>query len=159
METIKLKVTSKVLAQLERAGNQQQIAMSEPTGSLAIAIGKCSKSNRLKMRFGGSLSLEVGDTGAIWRAHNDCHKSNFDRLFKFLSEQPDIEFTFVCCVESQPVSANKVPHSDSVSRRGVCKEEMTLNERHFLKILNCNPFYSSNDINNYRIGYNGVVCL
>ncbi|SQD77580.1 hypothetical protein [Moritella yayanosii] len=41
----------------------------------------------------GQLFLTLGDTSAIWRAHQD-DPTDFDLLFSMLSSKPDKEFTF-----------------------------------------------------------------
>ncbi len=99
METLKLKVTSKVINQAARAPGQQQIAISSPTGLLAVSISEANKKNRFRIRLADALTLQLGDTGAIWRAHNIEHEQDFDSLFDFLSGYPDKEFEFVCTVE------------------------------------------------------------
>jgi hypothetical protein len=101
MESIKLKVTSRVLAQSRKVKHQEQIAITDPTGSLASAIALATKKNRIRLVLGNAISLELGDTGAIWRVHNPFDEANFDALFKFLSKFPDTEVEFICSVDSQ----------------------------------------------------------
>ena len=45
MESVKLKVTSKVITQSKKAVNQEQIAITKLTGSLSTIIGNATKSN------------------------------------------------------------------------------------------------------------------
>ena len=68
MESVKLKVTSKVIAQSKKATNQEQIAITKVTGSLSTVIGNANKSNRVTIKIADALSLEVGDTSAIWNS-------------------------------------------------------------------------------------------
>jgi len=96
MESLKLKVSSKVLAQTQRAGNQEQIAITDPTEALAPIIAQASKKNRICLLLAGALTLYLGDTSAIWRAHNTQNETAFDALFEFLSKFPDQTFEFVC---------------------------------------------------------------
>lgn len=96
MEFLKLKVTSKVLAQSQKAFNQEQIAITDPTEALAPIIAQASKQNRICLVFAGALTLYIGDTSAIWRAHNCQNEAVFDALFEFLSKFPDQAFEFVC---------------------------------------------------------------
>jgi hypothetical protein len=96
MNKINLKVTSKVLAQVGKASNQQQIAISEASGTISSELENCNKQNRIKITLANALELIVGDTRAIWRAHNIEHQRGFDSLFNLLSHQPDTEFTFLC---------------------------------------------------------------
>ena len=98
MESIKLKVTSKVIDQSLKAKNQEQIAITSPTGSLASAIAEANKKNRIRLILGDAISLQLGDTGAIWRAHNPANEEDFDALFQFLSKFPNTEIEFVCSV-------------------------------------------------------------
>ena len=99
METLRLKVTSKVINQAARAPGQQQIAISSPTGLLAVSISEANKKNRFRIRLADALTLQLGDTSAIWRAHNKEYERDFDSLFNFLAENADREFEFVCTVE------------------------------------------------------------
>jgi hypothetical protein len=105
MQSIKLKVTSRVIEQSGKARNQEQIAISDPTGSLVPAIALATRKNRVRLVLGGAISLELGDTGAIWRVHNPFDEENFDALFGFLSKFPDTEVEFTCAVDSQSMLA------------------------------------------------------
>ena len=75
MESLKLKVTSKVLTQSQKAVNQEQIAIADPTDALAPLIAQANKLNRICLIFAGILPLYLGDTSAIWRAHNSQNVS------------------------------------------------------------------------------------
>ena len=98
MESIKLKVSSKVITQSKKAINQEQIAITNVSGNLSSIIANANKSNRVTVKISGQLNLEVGDTSAIWRAHNSNYNQEFDTLFEFLSKYPDKEFEFICVV-------------------------------------------------------------
>lgn len=84
METVKLKVTSRVINQTQNAQNQEQIAITEPSGPLASVIAAANSENRINVIFASALSLVLGDTGAIWRAHNRGNEDAFDGLFEFV---------------------------------------------------------------------------
>jgi predicted protein tyrosine phosphatase len=103
METVKLKVTSKVIAQVNKSEHehQEQIAITAPTGSLAPAIATANRHNRINISIASALTLNLGDTGAIWRAHNRGNEEAFDGLFEFLSRYPDKKFEFVCSIDKK----------------------------------------------------------
>ena len=96
MESIKLKVTTNVLFQIQKSNNQEQISINSPTGSLAPLIAQANKLNRICLVLAGTLPLYLGDTSAIWRAHNSQNEAAFDALFEFLAKYPDQEFEFLC---------------------------------------------------------------
>lgn len=99
MESLKLKVTSKVLAQVLKSENQnqKQIAIGDSkTGLLASALRAANKDNRIDINIAGAWTLAFGDTHATWRTHNSGKEKEFDALFEFLSKFPDMEFEFVC---------------------------------------------------------------
>ena len=98
MESVKLKVSSKVIAQSKKDVNQEQIAITKIPGSLSTIIANAKKSNRVTIKIAGVLNLEVGDTSAIWKAHNSNYNQEFESLFEFLSKYPDKEFEFICTV-------------------------------------------------------------
>ncbi len=99
METLRPKVTSKVLQQVQKAPGQKQIAVTWPDGSLAVLIRAANRRDRVRIRIADVLLLELGDTSAIWRSHNDQFQSSFDSLYAFLSRHPDEEFRFTCVIE------------------------------------------------------------
>ncbi|NTV91022.1 MAG: hypothetical protein HGA22_11795 [Clostridiales bacterium] len=101
MESLKLKVTSKVLAQSKKAVNQEQIAITDPTDSLVPLIAQANKLNRICLIFAGALPLDLGDSSAIWRAHNSQNEAAFDALFEFLAKYPDQEFEFLCEIKGK----------------------------------------------------------
>ena len=97
-ETVNLRVTQAVLVSSEFAINQRQIAVSEPTGGLGEVIAHVNGNNRKWLRLGDSLILVIGDTGAIWRSHNQEYQQDFDRLFEFLAKNPDQKVKFICSI-------------------------------------------------------------
>jgi hypothetical protein len=81
-----LRVTTKVLRYIERAGRgQAQIALSGFPPATKSARVRCS------FRLGDrTYALIVGDAAACWRAHQTLEtRSCFDELFQRLAEQPD----------------------------------------------------------------------
>ncbi|MBN1295969.1 hypothetical protein JXA80_04255 [bacterium] len=99
MDTIKLRVTSKVLAQSKDRKNQEQIAISKPSKQVRDIVGEAKKTRRVKLLLAGAISLEFCNNGAIWYSHNLKNQKEFDALFTFLSQFPDTEFEFVCSME------------------------------------------------------------
>ena len=94
MAYIRLKVTSKVLKQSEKAVNQAQISITEVSGVLAESIAQVNTRNNVSLTIARLLKLNVGDTHAIRKAHNTHHRVEFDSLFNFLAKHPDEEFKF-----------------------------------------------------------------
>jgi len=94
---ISLTVTSGVLAHAG-AGREslRQIAYTQPTSDVAAALRAAPASSRVRIRLGGPVILTVGDTGAIWRAHNADAAAAFDALFALLAQYPSQPMRFVC---------------------------------------------------------------
>lgn len=100
MGQISLVVTSKVL-QRDAPGRlgERQIAFRHASPDLAHRLEAANASNQLAIRLGGSATLIVGDTGAIWRSHNRGQDELVDALFALLSRRPDSEMRFLCDLE------------------------------------------------------------
>lgn len=98
MGKICLKVTAKVIEHSKGSINQRQIALTKPSESIVNVIKGCSKNNKVNIEFAGAFELTVGDTGAIWRSHNDENLEHFDGLYELLCLSPDKEFMFFCKV-------------------------------------------------------------
>lgn len=98
METVRLKVTTNSLEQKAKATNQEQIALKSTFRSISMKLAQASKKNQVCIRLANAFELKVGDTSAIWRAHNNENQKDFDRLFAFLSEKPDQEMEFICSI-------------------------------------------------------------
>lgn len=98
METVFLKVTPGALAQKDRAPNQEQITFRSTSKSISVKIAQANRTNQLRVRLANAFELKLGDNSAIWRAHNMGNEKDFDRLFIFLSGQPDQELEFVCSI-------------------------------------------------------------
>jgi len=98
METAFLKVTSNVIAQMENAINQEQIAIKSNSELLKKEFSNANRNNLISIQLANAVTLKLGDTGAIWRSQNNEHKKEFDSMFRLLSEYPDIEFEFICSV-------------------------------------------------------------
>ncbi len=99
METVFLKVTSKVIAQMKMAINQEQIAIKSSSDNLNQIFSNANGNNLISIQLASAVTLKLGDTNAIWRSHNNEHKQEFDSMFSLLAEYPDIEFEFICSVE------------------------------------------------------------
>jgi hypothetical protein len=94
---ILLTVTSGVLAHAGAGReSQRQIAYTQPSSEVAVALRAATASSRVRVRLGGLVILAVGDTGAIWRAHNADAAAAFDALFTLLAEYPSQPMRFVC---------------------------------------------------------------
>ena len=97
MAEISLAVTKRVL-EYARGEHQRerQIAYSQATSDIAPRLAEVGANHRLKLRFGGRVTLVVADRGAIWRAHNDEYADDFDALFAFLARYPSKSMQFLC---------------------------------------------------------------
>lgn len=76
--------------------DERQIAFRSPSSDIAPALGRATSDGRVTLQLGGFLDLSVGDTGAIWRAHNREKQPEFDKLFALLRSRPDVEMRFLC---------------------------------------------------------------
>ena len=99
MESGLLKVTSKVIAHIERATNQEQIAIKSPSSLLKGIIALANKENLISIHIANAITLKLGDTGAIWRSQNKEHEREFDAIFQLLAGYPDQEFEFICSIQ------------------------------------------------------------
>ncbi|WP_419655538.1 hypothetical protein Dvar_46230 [Desulfosarcina variabilis str. Montpellier] len=99
METVFLKVTSNVLSYVGEADTQKQISIKASSSLLTEKIILANKTNKLLIRIANSIDLVLGDTGAIWRSHNQKYEKEFDTLFHFLRNYPDQEFEFICSIK------------------------------------------------------------
>ncbi len=97
MDTVMLKVTRKVLAQSQKSPDQRQISISDASSPELKALFETAGKNRqIRLLLAKSLSLWMGDTGAIWYSHNQDHQGDFERLFTLLAHHPDAPFQFIC---------------------------------------------------------------
>ena len=95
MSLISIKVSTKVLDHIRSSisHNQEQMALKVLSGDLSYIIDTISKSRKVQLIMAGQLVVTLGDTSAIWRAHQK-NVTDFDILFKMLSCKPDKEFVF-----------------------------------------------------------------
>jgi hypothetical protein len=97
---ISLYVTRGVVDHTSTApANQRQIAYSAASPDIADVLREANRERRIRLRLGGLFYLEVGDTSAIWRAHNSECSADFDALFSLLARYPDQPMRFLCAVE------------------------------------------------------------
>jgi hypothetical protein len=96
---LSLTVTSGILAQsLSATDTRRQIAINAPSPDLAAKLSTASATKPITLRIGGLLTLVVGDTHSIWRAHNVHRPADFDRLYEFLANYPSARMRFLCDV-------------------------------------------------------------
>lgn len=97
MPEISLAVTKRALeyATKERE-RERQIAYTLATPDISPRLAEVGTKHRLKLRFGGIITLIVADRGAIWRAHNEEHLEDFDSLYALLSQYPSKPMRFLC---------------------------------------------------------------
>lgn len=95
-----LVITRRVLEQVEIGGdNQKQIALPNSSQDIRNQLKSINFENKKTIRLGNSIPLIVGDTGAIWRTHNEDRFADFDEIFNLLSRRPDEEFRIMCHIE------------------------------------------------------------
>lgn len=101
MDTVQLKVTSKVLAQSQSDPDQRQISISGASSLELKALFKMAgKNSRVRLLLAERILLWMGDTGAIWYSHNQDNQGGFERLFALLAHHPDAPFRFTCEVSA-----------------------------------------------------------
>ncbi|CED61484.1 Putative uncharacterized protein [Moritella viscosa] len=95
MNLISIKVSAKVLDHIRTSisHNQEQIALKVVSGDLSYIIDTISKSRKVQLILAEQLVITLGDTSAIWKAHQE-DVTDFDILFKMLSSKLDKEFVF-----------------------------------------------------------------
>ncbi len=100
MPEISLVVTQAVIAHVSKGNeSQRQIAIRNPSAEIAPAIHQLSAQNRKALVLGGALKLIIGDSGAIWLAHNANYESDFVSLYDLLARKPGREMRFLCAIE------------------------------------------------------------
>ncbi|MDX2493695.1 MAG: hypothetical protein QNK27_01910 [Desulfuromusa sp.] len=99
METIYLKVTSKAICHIGETDTQKHISIKTSSTLLKEKIKSANKANIMAVRIANSINLKLGDTGAIWRSHNQEHENELDTLFRFLCNYPNQEFEFICSIK------------------------------------------------------------
>jgi len=97
---ISLVVTQAVLDHIS-GGNesQRQIALRSASAEIKSIVSQLNARNRKTIVLGGYVRLVVGDTGAIWLAHNSHYVDDFISLFTILSRRPGEEMRFLCEIE------------------------------------------------------------
>lgn len=97
MPHITLCVTPRVLAQVN-GGNpaQRQLAIRGASAQLANLIATANAANQVQIDVNGHFALSVGDTGAIWGAHQPPGQKadDFRDLFSLLSRRSGTDVTF-----------------------------------------------------------------
>ncbi|MGF1839639.1 hypothetical protein [Vibrio atlanticus] len=95
MTLISVKVSSKALEHIRSSTskNQEQMALKVISGDLFHIVDTINKSRKVQLTMADQLALTLGDTSAIWRAHQE-DATDFDILFNMLSSKPDKEFVF-----------------------------------------------------------------
>lgn len=98
MGQLELVVTRAELDHCKETGNksERQITLRSPSADIADIIKGLNRNNRVTLVLGSCVSLVVGDTSAIWRAHNEEYSEDFDILFNLLARRPDREMRFLC---------------------------------------------------------------
>lgn len=96
MSGVSLLVTSPVLAHTGEDPREKQIAVRLASKDIADALAAITAGARRELVLGGCITLNIGDPGAIWRAHNVDGLDDFDALFDLLARRPDQEMRFLC---------------------------------------------------------------
>ncbi|MGA3259901.1 MAG: hypothetical protein ABSE35_13545 [Bryobacteraceae bacterium] len=97
MKYITLAVTGPVIREVS-AGNsyQRQIAIRDASPGLLAIIRAATGGGRALVAVNGVFELSVGDSGAIWGAHQGAglQAEDFASLFDLLARRPDLPVTF-----------------------------------------------------------------
>lgn len=97
MSEVSLLVTVAALDYLaEGRQSERQIAVQSCSPDLRDDLTRINGKNRRELIIGGCIALVMGDTGAIWRAHNKDRLEDFDALFGLLARRPDKEMRIIC---------------------------------------------------------------
>jgi len=97
MAEISLAVTKGVLEYTKTGREKErQIAYTSASADIAPRLAEVTTQKRVTIRIGDRITLVVGDRGAIWRAHNDDHATDFDALFTLLARYPSLPMRFLC---------------------------------------------------------------
>jgi len=91
MAHITLVVTEAVLQQVNQAGqNQRQIAIRDASPELLKVFNTARSDNRIVVAVNGAFELSVGDTDAIWAAHQAAglQAQDFMSLYDLLARRP-----------------------------------------------------------------------
>jgi hypothetical protein len=97
MKYITLAVTGPVIREVS-AGNsyQRQIAIRDASPGLLAIIRAATGGGRALVAVNGVFELSVGDSGAIWGAHQGAglQAEDFASLYDLLARRPDLPVRF-----------------------------------------------------------------
>jgi hypothetical protein len=93
---ISLAVTKAALDYAQGRENERQISFSAPSPEIAAVLAAATAQQRVLLQLGGRINLVVGDTSAVWLAHNSAHADDFTNLYTFLAKYPSQAIRFVC---------------------------------------------------------------
>ena len=100
MSYITLAVTEAVIRQVESSGqeNERQIAIVDSSTELRRFFDTASRRNKIPIRVCGVLGLSVGDTHAIWAAHQvpGLQSEDFKSFYELLARRPEMAVKFDC---------------------------------------------------------------
>ena len=97
MPFITLAVTVPVIQQVNQGHDfQMQLAIRDASTDLSDLIRTANAENKVTVLVCGVFMLFVGDTGAIWRSHQNpgSQTDDFDNLYSLLARRPDVSVTF-----------------------------------------------------------------
>lgn len=98
MPFISLAVTERVIRQIEKGNEyQRQLAIKDASPDLRDILDTANASNKISVAICGVVELIVGDTNAIWEAHqeNKLQAEDFSDLFSLLSRRKDEPIKFI----------------------------------------------------------------
>ena len=100
MAYITLVVSEAVIKQADRSGqkNQRQIAIVDASPELRRSFDTASRENQIQILLCGAFRLTVGDTYAIWAAHQTpgIQYEDFDSIYDLLVRDHDEHVKFAC---------------------------------------------------------------
>jgi hypothetical protein len=97
MKHITLAVTEAVIHQVRNVGShQQQIAIRDASPDLLSKIRGANADNPVTVLLLNAFDLVVGDTSAIWPAHQKTatQSADFASLYELLERRPNHSVTF-----------------------------------------------------------------
>ena len=97
MGEISLAVTTPALEYAQGTREKErQISFRAASPDIARQLLAASAEHRVKLRLAEAITLIVGDTSAIWLAHNSQYADDFANLFAFLARYPSQHMRFLC---------------------------------------------------------------
>jgi len=102
MLTITLAVTQSVIDQATAEGrSQMQLAIQDCSSEVREALALATGTACIPVVLGRCVHLDIGDTAAVWRSHNQARSEDFDLIYGLLARRPGQGMTFLCTLHGR----------------------------------------------------------